>query len=185
MLTGTIARPVETKAEAMIRAVLLDFGETLVERISDREVPLTLLAPVLFPETAGVLHELKRDGYLLAVVSNTEQTGDEGMDRVLRSIGIRDYIDAEVTSTSAGSRKPEPAIFLCALRRVGCSVAEAMMIGDNPDVDIAGGAALGMRTILVRRERPGPATAVPDFIVTSLLDVPPILRHLQAVEGKS
>ena len=164
----------------MIRAVLLDFGETLVERISDRDAPLTLLAPALFPETAAALHELKRDGYLLAVVSNTEQTDDEGMDRVLRTIGIRDYIDAGVTSTSVGSRKPEEAIFLCALKRLGCSVAEAVMIGDDPDVDIAGGAALGMRTILIRRNRSKPPTTTPDFIVTSLLDVPRILKHLEA-----
>jgi HAD superfamily hydrolase (TIGR01662 family) len=169
----------------MIRAVLLDFGETVIERISDRDRPLTLLSPALFPEAAAALQELKRDGYLLAVVSNTEQTDNAGMDRVLRTLGIRDYIDAAVTSTSEGSRKPERAIFLCALKRLNCSAAEAVMVGDDPEVDIAGGAALGMRTILVRRNRSeSPPTTTPDFITTSLLGVRPILEHLKVIEEK-
>ena len=169
----------------MIRAVLLDFGETLVERISDRDAPLTQLSPVPFPETGAVLAELKRAGYLLGVVTNTERTDDEAMDRVLTSIGIRGHLDTAVTSVSTGSRKPDSAIFLRALERLGCSTAEAVMVGDDAAVDIGGGAALGMATILVRRRRFELPETNADFVVTSLRDLAPVINRLRAATGDS
>jgi putative hydrolase of the HAD superfamily len=169
----------------VIRAVLLDFGATLVERISDRDAPLTQLAPVPFPETGAVLAELKRAGYLLAVLTNTERTDDDGMDRVLTRLGIRDHLDTVVTSISAGSRKPEPALFLRALERLGCSAAEAVMVGDDAAVDIAGAAAIGIPTILVCRDGSELPQTSADFVVTSLRDLAPMLDRLHAAEGGS
>jgi HAD superfamily hydrolase (TIGR01662 family) len=163
----------------MIRAVLLDFGETLVERISDRDAPLTQLAPVLFPESAMVLGELKRAGYLLGIVSNTDQSDEETMNQVLIRLGIRDYIDTAVTSISVGARKPERAIYLRALERLGCYPAEAVMVGDDAPVDIAGAAALGITTILVRRDQSRLAATGADAIVTSLQDLILVLERLQ------
>jgi putative hydrolase of the HAD superfamily len=163
----------------MIRGVLLDFGATLVERISDRDLPLTQLRPVLFSETDAVLGDLKRAGYLLAVVSNTEQTDDEGMDRVLTSIGIRRHLDVVLTSISVGSRKPAGAIFLRALERLGCSAAEAVVVGDDAAVDIAGGVALGMLTVLVLRDGSEPPDSNADFVLPSLRDLTSLLDRLQ------
>jgi putative hydrolase of the HAD superfamily len=169
----------------MIRAVLLDFGATLVERISDRDAPLTQLAPLPFPETGAVLAELKRAGYLLAVVTNTERTDDEGMNRVLTSLGIRGNLNTVVTSISVGSRKPEPAIFVRALEQLGCSAEEAVMVGDDEAVDIAGGAAVGMSTILIRRDRSDLSETNADFVVSSLRDLAPVLHRLRAAIGGS
>ena len=169
----------------VIRAVLLDFGETVVERISDLDAPLSQLAPVLFPESAAVLAELKRAGYLLGVVSNTEQSDEEEMNQVLIRLGIREYIDTAVTSVSAGSRKPEPAIYLRALERLGCLAAEAVMVGDDAPVDIAGAAALGMITILVRRGQSESRTTSADFVIGSLHDLILVLDQLRSAEGGS
>jgi putative hydrolase of the HAD superfamily len=132
-----------------------------------------------------VLGELKRAGYLLGVVSNTEQTDDEAINQVLISLGIRDYLDVAVTSISAGSRKPERAIYLRALERLGCSAAEAVMVGDDAAVDIAGGAALGMTTILVHRGQSEPRTTGADFVVASLRDLAPMLDRLRRAESGS
>jgi putative hydrolase of the HAD superfamily len=169
----------------VIRAVLLDFGETLVERISDRDAPLTRLAPVLFPETDAVLGELERAGYLLGVVSNTERTDDEQMMCVLARLGIRNHFDTVVTSLSAGARKPDRAIFLRALEQLACSAAETAMVGDDVGADIAGGAALGMPTILVRRGEPQPPEAEADVVITSLFDLLPALDRLRSAEAAS
>jgi HAD superfamily hydrolase (TIGR01662 family) len=169
----------------VIRAVLIDFGETLVERISDRDAPLTQLAPVLFPETGAALGELKRAGYLLGVVSNTDRTDEEQMEQVLETLGIRGYLDTVVTSVSVGSRKPEPEIFLRALERLACSAAEAVMVGDDAAVDIAGGAALGMPTVLVRRGTPPPPATGADVVIASLLDLRPALDRLRSADGGS
>ena len=45
--------------------------------------------------------------------------------------------------------KPEPLLFEEALRRGGCSPHNAVMIGDNPETDLAGAARLGIPTYLI------------------------------------
>jgi putative hydrolase of the HAD superfamily len=169
----------------VIRAVLVDFGETLVERISDRDAPLTQLAPVVFPETDAILAELKRAGYLLAVVSNTDTTDDTGMEQVLAELGIRRHIDVAVTSTSAGSRKPDAAIFRRTFERLGCSPTEAVMVGDDAAVDITGAAALGMTTVLVDRDGSQPPDTGADYVIASLRDLTGVLDKIRAVRSRS
>jgi HAD superfamily hydrolase (TIGR01458 family) len=55
---------------------------------------------------------------------------------------------AGVEATVVG--KPSAAIYEDACRLLGVSPAEAMMVGDDPDSDLAPAAAIGMRTCLVR-----------------------------------
>jgi HAD superfamily hydrolase (TIGR01450 family) len=44
--------------------------------------------------------------------------------------------------------KPEPPLFNLALRRLGLAPAQAAMVGDSVESDVAGGRAVGMRTVL-------------------------------------
>jgi 4-nitrophenyl phosphatase len=45
--------------------------------------------------------------------------------------------------------KPEPAMFAAILEAAGVEPAEALVIGDNPDSDIAGAHRSGIRSVLV------------------------------------
>jgi HAD superfamily hydrolase (TIGR01450 family) len=47
--------------------------------------------------------------------------------------------------------KPMPEIFTETVRTLGFDVTDAVMVGDNPASDIAGGKAAGLMTILVKR----------------------------------
>ena len=73
--------------------------------------------------------------------------------------------------------KPEPWLYQEALRRLGVAAAQAAMVGDRPDTDIKGAAALGMMTVLVRTGRFGPAQTYPkglprpDFDVNRLAEL--------------
>ena len=53
--------------------------------------------------------------------------------------------------------KPEPPLFRIALERLGVGAAEAAMVGDSVESDVAGGRRVGMRTVLY-----APAGAAPD-----------------------
>ena len=44
--------------------------------------------------------------------------------------------------------KPQPPLFRIALRRLGLAPAQVAMVGDSVESDIAGGRAVGMRTVL-------------------------------------
>ena len=55
---------------------------------------------------------------------------------------------ASVQATVVG--KPSPAIYHTACQLLGVAPSEAMMVGDDPDSDLAPARALGMRTCLLR-----------------------------------
>jgi putative hydrolase of the HAD superfamily len=163
---------------ATIRCVLFDFGETLVERVNDELQPLDELTITAFSDAAPTLERLRQDGYRMAIVSNTSQSGERHMLAALQVLGFAGYFDAIVTSFEAGAEKPSPLIYDLALQRLGCTRAEAAMVGNDPLTDIQGAAALGMITVLVARDvdhaqGPGaPAT----FTVGSLREVPGLLQ---------
>lgn len=165
----------------MIRAVLFDFGETLVERVVDDVFPLTELPIKPFPDAAPALEQLTRAGCRLAVVSNTSLTSEEQMRTVLRADGLERFFDAVVTSFDVGHEKPHPAIFLIALDRLECAARNAAMVGNDLVADVGGAASLGMTTVLIAREgatirsTPSADTDTPTLTVTSLLEVPGLL----------
>jgi HAD superfamily hydrolase (TIGR01450 family) len=69
-------------------------------------------------------------------------------------IGERSIVAAIEDATGQSSLiigKPMPEIFTETVRTLGFDVADAVIVGDNPASDIAGGKAAGLTTILVKR----------------------------------
>lgn len=58
--------------------------------------------------------------------------------------------------------KPNRLLFEMALEQLGCEPKHCLMIGDRPDTDIAGAAALDMQTALVRTGRFAPGEPWPE-----------------------
>jgi HAD superfamily hydrolase (TIGR01450 family) len=70
-------------------------------------------------------------------------------------IGERSIVAAIEHATGAKAvivGKPLPEILVETVKALGYEVSDAVMIGDNPKSDIAGGNAAGMTTILVQRD---------------------------------
>jgi 4-nitrophenyl phosphatase len=70
--------------------------------------------------------------------------------------------------------KPEPAMFMAALDRLGTPPAHTLMIGDRLDTDITGAAQVGMRTALVLSGVPaadGATVTTPDAVYEDLADL--------------
>ncbi len=88
--------------------------------------------------------------------------GDVTIQRAkLRCLALEDAFDVVVLSDELGRerRKPHPAPFRAALAALGVPAEHAVHIGDRPDKDVRGAAAVGMRAIRVRTGEYG---AVPD-----------------------
>lgn len=96
------------------------------------------------PGSMELLLALKSRGLGIAVVTNN-LTAEQQLK--LRRCALDVHIDALITSESAGSAKPEPAIFAAALDALGVSSDEAVMVGDVWDTDIAGALASGVRPL--------------------------------------
>ncbi|MFW9868201.1 MAG: HAD-IIA family hydrolase [Candidatus Thorarchaeota archaeon] len=79
--------------------------------------------------------------------------------------------------------KPLPEIVVETVKTLGFSVEDAVMIGDNPASDVAGGNAAGVTTILVHRDpdnivsfESGDLDTNPDFSVQSLEEIIPMIN---------
>lgn len=84
----------------------------------------------------------------------------------LAAIGIDHYFDFVVTPAEAGAAKPSPEIFHAALSAAGTEAASAVHVGDDPERDILGAAAVGMRTVWVNASlAPWPGGRLPDAVV--------------------
>jgi HAD superfamily hydrolase (TIGR01509 family) len=97
-------------------------------------------------DAAGVIDELKREGLLVAVISNTE---DGRLRDSLAAAGLADLFDLTVDSHLVGCKKPDPAIFQIALERLGVEPGEAAFVGDSYALDALAARAVGMRAILL------------------------------------
>ncbi len=99
----------------------------------------------LFDGAAEVLHILKERDYQLHLITNgfTKVQIDK-----LERAGIRDYFTHIITSELAQTNKPHPEIFHLALQTANATLAESIMIGDNPHADMLGAKKVGMDRIL-------------------------------------
>lgn len=98
------------------------------------------------PSARMVLSELKNRGFILAVISNTE---DGRLIDSLTAAGIADVFDLLIDSHIVGCRKPDKAIFQLALDKLGVDAHDAVYIGDSYQIDALGARAAGLRGILL------------------------------------
>jgi putative hydrolase of the HAD superfamily len=100
-----------------------------------------------FPDAATTLGTLRASGIRAAAVSNW----DCSLPDVLAGVGLAGMLDAVVTSAVVGASKPDPRIFEAALAAVQSSPARAILVGDSLEIDVAGGHAAGIRSVLLDR----------------------------------
>jgi FMN phosphatase YigB (HAD superfamily) len=99
----------------------------------------------IVPEDARrVLPELKDAGYFLAVISNR----DKPFHDTLESHGIGEYFGFSLAGGEVDAFKPEPEIFVHALKRANLGAQEAVYVGDNYYADVIGARCAGLRPVL-------------------------------------
>jgi HAD superfamily hydrolase (TIGR01509 family) len=82
---------------------------------------------------------------------------------VLERVGLRERVDAVVTSAAVGAAKPDPRIFTAALTAAGCEAHEALHVGDSPALDVAGARAAGIAARLLARGGGGDLTSLSEL----------------------
>jgi putative hydrolase of the HAD superfamily len=139
-------------------ASLADLRERCAAIVSERlglEISVDELVDAVrffaYPDVVPALSRLRERGLKLVAVSNW----DCSLPRVLQRCGVDGLLDGTVTSAEAGSRKPDPRIFVAALELAGCEASEALHVGDTAEEDVAGARAAGIRPLLIDREGDG------------------------------
>ena len=123
----------------------------------------------VFPDAWGCLRALRGRGLVLAAVSNW----DAGLEVLFEDLGLAPLFDAVVSSAAVGCRKPDPAIFRIACRRLDLRPELCVHVGDRPDADGDGAAAAGLRPLII--DRAGALEDCPYERIASLEEVPGLL----------
>ena len=121
--------------------------ETMLEIIRNLHQRATHVSYTLYDDVLPTVKRLKERGLILGLLTNMEK----GMRPVLRGVGLEPYCDVVVTSEEAGANKPEPPIFLLALKRAGVKAEDMVYVGDQYGTDILGARGVGITAILINR----------------------------------
>ena len=114
-------------------------------------------------------------GMSLAVITN----GASDLQRAkLRVAGLERYFPAALISGELGFGKPDGRIFRLALDELGVSAAEAVMVGDSPERDIAGAVDAGLRALWLDRAGASETPLAPHRRIESLRQLADVLSKL-------
>ena len=168
-----------------IKAIFLDCGDTLVDEGTEikNSYGATLEAE-LIPTATELVHQIKRLGYLLALVADGPTAT---FDNVLHQHDLYRYFDAFAISAEVGVDKPEARMFLAALNQLKIDqpdYASVLMLGNNLERDIKGANQLGLTSVWLdwsprRSKIPANELEVPQYTIKRPIDLIDIIRSIE------
>jgi putative hydrolase of the HAD superfamily len=112
------------------------------------------------PGAPEALAALRERGVAIAVVSNF----DRRLPGILADVGLAPLVDLVWLPSDAGVAKPDPAIFTSAVAALGVARERVLVIGNDPERDLAGARAAGLRAVDVAS-------------LATLADLPTLFEH--------
>jgi putative hydrolase of the HAD superfamily len=123
-----------------------------------------------------VLAALRRQGCRLGILTNGLPMTQRAK---VAALGLDAHVEAVTYAQEhAPEGKPARSCFVAVLRRLDVEATRAVFVGDHPEKDIAGAAAVGLRTIWVPARGAAPDRVSADAVARSLADVPRLAAHL-------
>jgi putative hydrolase of the HAD superfamily len=158
--------PLESEeAYNLLREIINEHGSNygkhfnvLTKRVFGEEKPLLIALGMityhnvkfallrLFPQTTKTLIYLKEKGYQLGVISNGKTI--KQWEKLIR-LDLHHFFDEVITSEEAKFEKPDSRIFELAMKKMGCTANNSIMVGNKFNEDIVGALSSGMSAILV------------------------------------
>ena len=116
-----------------------------------------------FEDVLPVLEALQ-PRYTLGVIANGNTYPEH--------LGLERFFKFAVHAQDCGIEKPDPRIFELALEKAGCSPQEMVHVGDSLEIDVAGAANAGIRSVWLNRCGEGARPDIkPDAEIASLREL--------------
>ena len=126
------------------------------------------------PEAPSLLSTLKGRGFVLGVISNWSAD----LPAYLAKCNLAQYFDTVIASEAVGASKPHREIFLRGLAAVDARPERAVHVGDDYWADVVGAREIGIRPVLVDRDREAVHSDCPT--ITHLLELASIVTKPSA-----
>lgn len=101
-----------------------------------------------YPETIAALTAIRAAGHATAVLTNGDQQQQEAK---LVAIGLKDLCGPVFASRALGVGKPDRRAYEAVLNGLGVHAEDAVMVGDNYDLDVVAARNAGLRGIHLDR----------------------------------
>lgn len=108
-----------------------------------------------FGDAAPALRRVAAAGLRTAVLTNGDQAQQTAK---LAKIGLLDLCGPVFASSGLPAAKPDRRAYLTACDRLGVGPAEALMVGDNYELDVAAARAAGLPAIHLARAAGSPGS---------------------------
>ncbi len=108
-----------------------------IDEVSNHVVPV--------PGAREALAELKQRGFVVGVVTDTMHSIEHKM-RWLEQVGVAEFVDVVACSTVLGAHKPEPVMYLNAVKQAGIMPDESAFVGHRAD-EVEGARQAGLATV--------------------------------------
>lgn len=143
-----------------------------VRRATERYASDRFRGLELFSESLDVVATVSRYTQVGMITNGPSQIQRDK----IRLLKIGELFPIILVSEEEGVWKPDPDIFARAVTRAGVVASDAMYIGDSPEHDMAGAQAAGLISVWInRREREWPGGPPPDYEITDLRQLLPLL----------
>jgi putative hydrolase of the HAD superfamily len=130
----------------------------------------------LCPNVRIVLEKLKKSGFKLGLITNSELYIVNG---ILKKHNLNDFFDVKIISGVVKAYKPNPMLFEIAIDCAKCTPKEGIYIGDS-EIDIKGAKKVGLKTVIIRRnEISDPGVGLkPDYRINNLFELPELISKI-------
>lgn len=149
---------------------------SIVSEISEIIYKHDLKNTIIKPTVIETLQKLQAKGYLLGIISNSYYSYDHIL-RILEKLKIKDFFKSILVSSHERIAKPDIRIFKKAISTLGVQPKEAIFIGDNPEVDLLGAKAIGMKVFLISNGKINIDETQADAIIKNLIDILPFFQN--------
>lgn len=126
-----------------------------------------------------MLRQLKSRGLRLGLLSNTTWPGQFHR-QALQDLGLLELLDEAVFSSDVGLWKPNTPAFRHVLDLLDVSPAQAVFVGDLPEIDVTGAQRAGLRAVWIATDGVELGDVRPDAIIHRLDELPAVLDGLTA-----
>ncbi len=168
MLKGAFA----LTGESLNESELDELFKCWLSRYSHAQMALT--KP--YPHVVDTLKKLKQNGYKLSICTNKPA---EPTKAILTKLDLAKYFDVILDADALPVRKPDPAPLWEAVKRMGGTNEDAVMVGDG-ETDAQAAKAAGFPVILLTYGYAHlPFEEIqPDFLIDDFADLPSVLDKI-------
>ena len=164
----------ETARREVVRLALRDLGvddQALADGIGDAYSHRRDLGMAVLPDAIETVRWLRESGRRLALLTNG---AGQAQRKKIERFEIAGLFDAILVEGELGFGKPDERVYRRALKALDVGPADAWMVGDNLEFDVAAPQRLGLSGIWIDvqgRGLPDGSRVKPDYIVRSLVEL--------------